>query len=653
MATRLVDWMCSRLGHSRSGNGWVWPPILHCGRQSGVYLLLVTWIIKNPPFVLGADPSKPHRSAARRPALRSAGAKCSCAKNTIVKIDNFFAELKRRNVYKVAAAYAVVAWLLLQAASIFFPAFDAPPWVMKIFIIVIIFGFPVALIFSWAFEITPEGIKLESEIEQSKSIARRTGRKIVAVTIALAIVAAGLFVYQILRTPPSVLADAKRMLAQAVPDKSIAVLSFDNLSRDADNAYFCEGVQDEILTRLAKVADLKVISRTSTQYFKSTPDNLPEIAKQLGVTHILEGSVQKASDQVRVNVQLINALTDAHLWADTYDRKLTGSEKSSIAKTPTVNPEAYELYLRGTFFAEKRTGADLRKSIEYYDQAIAKDPGYPLAYVGLADSHLLLTAYGAISTKEAASPARAALKKALALDDSLAEAHASSGLLANLELDLTRAITELERAIQLNPNYATAHHWIALPLMAIGQSDRAIVEGKRAIELDPLSLICNADLAWVYFNARRYDETEAQARKTLEMDPRFYVAHYYLGEALQFKGKLTDATAEYQKAFESNNDPFSLAMLGQAYARQGKADEARKVLARLREQGKSQYISPYAFAVVLTALGDKAHAIDELEHGYDDTGFYISLIKVDPLFDSLRGDPRFEARVQKVVSPKQ
>jgi len=584
---------------------------------------------------------------------------------------NFFAELKRRNVYKVAVAYAVVAWLLIQAASIFLPAFDAPAWVMKIFIIVIIFGFPVALIFSWAFEITPEGIKLESEIEPSKSIKRRTGRKIVALTIALAVVAAGLFVYQLVR-PKSDTSGSPT--AATIANKSIAVLPFDNLSRDPDNAYFCEGVQDEILTRLAKVADLKVISRTSTQHFKSTPDNLPQIAKQLGVAHIVEGSVQKSNDQVRVNVQLINAQNDAHLWADTYDRKLTdifavesdiaktiaetlqakltGSEKSSIAKTPTVNPEAYELYLRGKFFAEKRTGADLLKSIEYYDQAIAKDPGYPLAYVGLADSHLLLSAYGATSPKESASPARAALRKAIELDDSLAQAHASSGLLATVELDLDRAISELERAIQLNPNYATAHHWIALPLTAVGQSDRGILEGKRAIELDPLSLIINADLCWVYFNGRRFDEAEAQARKTLEMDPRFYVAHYYLGEALQFKGKLAGAIAEFQKAYDSNNDPFSLAMLGQAYARQGKTDEAQKVLARLRERAKSQYISPYAFAVVLTALGDKAHAIDELEHGYDDTGFYISLIKVDPLFDDLRGDPRFDALVQKVVGAK-
>src|SRR5437868_9103870 len=326
---------------------------------------------------------------------------------------NFFAELKRRNVYKVAIAYAVVSWLLIQAASIFLPAFDAPPWVMKIFIIVIIFGFPVALIFSWAFEITPEGIKLESDIAPNKSIARRTGRKIVAVTIALAVVAAGLFVYQLVRSKSDT---SGSPTTATIANKSIAVLPFDNLSRDPDNAYFCEGVQDEILTRLAKVADLKVISRTSTQHFKSTPDNLPQIAKQLGVAHIVEGSVQKANDQVRVNVQLINALTDAHLWADTYDRKLTdifaveseiaktiadtlqakltGSEKTAMSKKPTANPEAYELYLKGRFFWNKRTSADLRKAVDYFNQAIAKDSNYALAYAGLADAFAMYPDYG-------------------------------------------------------------------------------------------------------------------------------------------------------------------------------------------------------------------------------------------------------------------
>src|SRR6266568_1706670 len=315
----------------------------------------------------------------------------------------------------------------------------------------------------------------------------------------------------------------------AIPEKSIAVLPFDNLSRDPDNAYFAEGVQDEILTRLAKVADLKVISRTSTQHFKSAPDNLPQIAKPLGVMNILEGSVQKAN----------------------------------------------ELYLKGRFFWNKRTGVDLRKAIEYFNQAVSKDPNYALAYAGLADSYLLLPNYGSTSSKEALPPARAAAKKALELDDSLAEAHASLGLLATIELDLDRATSELERAVQLKPNYATAHHWFSLSLMTLARYDPAIAEGKRAIELDPLSLIINADFSWVYLCARRYDEAEAQARKTLEMDPRFFLAHYYLGVALQLKGHLAEAITEFQKAFELNNDPYSLAALGQAYARSGQKEEAR------------------------------------------------------------------------------
>ena len=329
----------------------------------------------------------------------------------------------------------------------------------------------------------------------------------------------------------------------AIPEKSIAVLPFDNLSRDPDNAYFAEGVQDEILTRLAKVADLKVISRTSTQHFKSAPDNLPQIAKQLGVMNILEGSVQKANDQVRVNVQLINALSDAHLWAETYDRKLTdifaveseisktiadtlqakltGSEKISIAKVPTANTEAYELYLKGRFFWNKRTGADLKRAIDYFNQAIAKDPNYALAYAGLADSYTLLSVFSAASPQDSIPQARVAAKKALELDNTLAEAHASSGrILSGYDYDFERAIAEFERAIQLNPNYATSYHWISNgPLTARGEFDRAITEGKRAVELDPLSMIDNADLGQIYFYARRYDEAISQIGKAIEIDP--------------------------------------------------------------------------------------------------------------------------------------
>jgi TolB-like protein/Tfp pilus assembly protein PilF len=460
----------------------------------------------------------------------------------------------------------------------------------------------------------------------------------------------------------------------AIPEKSIAVLPFDNLSRDPDNAFFTEGIQDEILTRLAKVADLKVISRTSTQHFKSAPEDLRDIANKLGVMNILEGSVQKAADQVRVNVQLINAMTDAHLWAETYDRKLTdifatesdiaktiaetlqakltGSEKTAMSKKPTANTEAYELYLKGRFFWNKRTGADLRKAIDYFNQATTKDPNYALAYSGLADSYLLLPPYGAAAPKDSIPQAKAAVKKALELDDTLAEAHASSGrIISGFDFDSQKAIGEFERALQLNPNYTTAHHWFgAGPLLALGRFDESIVEAKRSIELDPLSMINNADFGNDYYYARRYDEAITQLRKTIEIEPRFYLARYYLGQALQMKGQLPEAIAEYRRAAELDDDPFALAMLGQAYARSGQSDEAKKILARLNDEAKSRYVAAYGVGLVYLGMGDKDRAMDELERAYrENDGNDIYNIRVDPLLDDLRGDPRFEALAEKIV----
>ncbi len=601
---------------------------------------------------------------------------------------NFFAELKRRNVYKVAVAYVVVAWLLIQAASIFLPAFDAPPWVMKIFIIVIIFGFPVALILSWAFEITPEGIKLESEIEQSKSITRRTGRKIVAVTIALAVVAASLFVYQMVRsksaiTPRPVTQPEARpgFQSEAVtlaPNKSIAVLPFDNLSGDPQNAYFSEGVQDEILTRLAKIAELKVISRTSTQRFKSAPEDLRQIAQQLGVANILEGSVQKANDQVRVNVQLINALTDTHLWADTFDRKLTdifaveteiaktvadmlqakltGSEQHVIAARPTENSEAHQLYLKGRFFWNKRTGNDLKKSIDYFEQAIAADPSYALAYAGVADGYVFLPGYNAGAPRDCYPKAMAAAKKALELDDTLAEAHTTLALaIWYYEFDFAQANREFQRAIELNPNYAIAHQQYGNnTLSALGRFDDAIGEGKRAVELDPLSLIINADLGTDYYFARRYDESIAQLRKTVELDPGFYYVRLNLGEALAAKGALDEAIAEYQKAHALNDDPFALGLLGHAYASSGNKAEALKILDQLKELSKQHYVSAYSFAVLYVGLGDKEEALRWLEQAYQDrAGNDIGWIRVDSILNSLHGDPRFEAIAEKIIPARE
>jgi len=583
----------------------------------------------------------------------------------------FFAELKRRNVYKVAIAYGVVAWLLIQVATQVFPFFEIPNWVVRLVVLVIVIGFPVALIIAWAFELTPEGLKRTETADAEHSAGRSRKRTWIYVVIIAGAISIGLFFL-------GRYTNSKQNAGAELPGKSIAVLPFDNLSRDPDNAYFAEGVQDEILTRLAKVADLKVISRTSTQKYKSAPDNLRDIAKQLGVSNILEGSVQKAADQVRVTVQLINATNDAHLWAETYDRKLTdiftveseiaktiadtlrakltGSEERMMSKKPTANPEAYEFYLKGRFFWNKRTGVDLRKAIDYFNQAVAKDPSYALAYAGLADAYVLLSGFGAASPKDSLPQAKAAAEKALELDSTLGEAHASlaQALLA-YDFDFAGANREFQHAIELNPNYATAHHWYGESVLApLSQFEDAIAQLKRALQLDPLSMIINADVGTVLTNARRYDEAIEQLRKTLEMDPSFYYAHYNLGEALEMKGLTENAIAEYQRAIALNDDPVPQALLGHLYAKIGKKNEARQILQQLHESSKQHYVSPYLFAMIHIGLGEKDRAIDFLEKTYEDRdGYSIAFIKVDPFLDPLHGDPRFEALVQKVFAAKQ
>jgi TolB-like protein/Tfp pilus assembly protein PilF len=587
-----------------------------------------------------------------------------------MKPGSFFAELKRRNVYKVAVGYAVVGWLLIQVATQVFPFFEIPNWGVRLIVLLIVVGFPIALVIAWAFELTPAGIKRTEEADRVYP-GRSRGRAWIYVVIAAGLLSAGLFFLGRYTAP-------NEIKIGNVPAKSIAVLPFENLSRDPDNAYFAEGIQDEILTRLAKVADLKVISHTSTQRYRSSPDNLPQIAKELGVANILEGSVQRSQDEVRVNVQLINAATDAHLWADSFDRKLidifaveseiaakvadilqaklTGAEKHAMSMQPTQNTEAYQLYLKGRYFWNKRTGPDLQKAIDYFKQAIEKDPGYALAYVGLGDSYILLSGFGAARPQDSFPLAEAAAKKALEIDDTLAEAHTTLGFsLCVHHLDFAGSIREFERAIALNPNYATAHHWFGDgPLLAVGQFDRAIAEGKRALELDPLSVIITADLGANYLVARRYDDAIEQFHKAIDLDPRFYYTHWNLGEALELKGNLREALAEYKKAVELDDDPFVLALLGQAYAKLGQRDEALKILAQLLQIGAHRYVPSYSYALLHMALGEKDKAIEWLERSYrEGAGLDLIFLKVDPMLDPLQKEPRFQALVQKVFAPKE
>src|SRR6201982_797756 len=321
----------------------------------------------------------------------------------------FLTELKRRKVYRVAVAYAIVAWLLIQAASILFPTFEAPPWVMKVFVTAVILGFPVALILAWAFELTPEGIRRAEEVAPRESKPPKAGRKWTAIIVAAAVLAAALLAFQFARTRKPATAEVPKQTAPAASmDKSVAVLPFENLSSDKENAFFAQGIQDEIITTLSRISGLRVISRTSTAHYESAPQNLSEIARQLRVSNVLEGSVQKGGDRVHINVQLIQADSDAHLWAQSYDRELTDifgveaevaksiadslqttlspQEKARVETKPTTNADAYVLYLRGRDYQTRPDNLlqDFKSAINLYDQAIKLNPKFALAHARLS-----------------------------------------------------------------------------------------------------------------------------------------------------------------------------------------------------------------------------------------------------------------------------
>ena len=578
----------------------------------------------------------------------------------------FFQRLKERKLVQWAVAYVAAAFALLQGIDIVAQRFGWPEQTMRLVIIALSVGVFVTLVLAW--------------YHGERGAQRVTGTELLILALLLAIGGgflwrfAGVSHERIVRP----IATAALPEPAAIPNKSIAVLPFDNLSEDKGNAYFAEGVQDEILTRLAKVADLKVISRTSTQKYRSAPDNLRAIAQQLGVANVLEGSVQKSQEQVRVNVQLINALTDSHLWADTYDRKLTdiftveseiaktiadtlqakltGSEERAIAARPTENPEAYQLYLQARFFWNKRTGPDLRKSIDYFNQAIAKDPNYALAYAGLAQAYMVFPAFNGGAPADYCPQAEAAAKKALALDPGIPDAlTALASLKASYEFKFEDALKEYEHVIQLNPNDATAHHWLAVDIFAsTGQHEREITEMKRALELDPLSLIINSNLGVAYVHAGHLDEAIAQLRKTIEMDGTFYDARCHYGVALELQGKTAEALEQYEKAAAITDDPIARGLLGHLYAVLGRKDEARKILEQLRKLRAERYTAAYTLGLVAVGLGERNEALDWLEQGYrerDDN--YIGYIRIDPLLSTLHGDPRFEALAEKIIPARE
>jgi TolB-like protein/tetratricopeptide (TPR) repeat protein len=452
---------------------------------------------------------------------------------------NFFRELKRRNVYKVAIAYAIVAWLLLQAASILFPTFEAPPWTMKVFVAVIALGFPIALILAWAFELTPEGIKRAEDVDPSKSVRRKTGRKLDFFIIAVLLLVIAALLFQ--RLHPNVSPAVSLSL-----EKSIAVLPFDNLSRDPDNAYFSDGIQDEILTKLASVGDLKVISRLSTAKYKSKPEDLKTVARELGVAAVLEGSVQRAGDKVRVNVQLVDAHVDTHLWAKSYDRdlkdvftvesevaqeiadtlraKLSPSQSDALATAPTRDTEAYDLFLKGEYEehqAESVFNAErFDRAQTFYRQALARDPNFALAYARLAYSELYRHWLISNLTSAELAEVKSNIERALAIAPALPDAHLALALFYYSGYrDYDAGLRELDRALELQPSSSNGRQYRAAIYRRRGEWQRALAEFDRAVELDPRDSGIPAEIGTTYLTLRRWSDAEHELTRALALDP--------------------------------------------------------------------------------------------------------------------------------------
>jgi TolB-like protein len=455
--------------------------------------------------------------------------------------------------------------------------------------------------------------------------------------------------------------------------RSLVVLPLDNLSHDPEQEYFADGLTEALITTLAKIGELRVVSRTSSMLYKGVRKPLREIARDLEVDTIVEGTVLRAGDRVRITAQLIDPMKETHLWAESYDRhlrdildlqadvaraiayeiqiKLTPQEQAQLAQAHPVDPEAYEAYLKGRYHWIKRSREGHAQAVRYFQQAIAKDPGYATAYAGLADATSIMSLWGLVPPEEGCGKARELALKALELDNSLAEAHTSlAWATAHYDYDLAAAEKEFERAIELNPRYVTAHHWFGMTLGMMGRYEEAYTELKRALRVDPQWSYVHFGLSFVYWAGRRYDQAIERCHKALEFDPNSVQAHVWLGLSSVASLMWEPAVSALQRAVAlSQRTPVATACLGEAYAAAGASDEAHKILHELTGQ---QHVTAYFVSRIYAALGKKNEALDWLENAYQEHGEWMILLKVDPRFDSLRDDARFQDLMRRMNFPR-
>ena len=491
------------------------------------------------------------------------------------------------------------------------------------------------------------------------------------VTVALsifAIVLAGAFAFRYLKRSSLATAPSGQLT-------SLVVLPFENLSADKDQAYFADGMTDELIAHLAKIRSLRVISRTSSMEYKGAHKTLSQIARDLHVDSVVEGTVLRSGDRVRITAELVQVATDRHLWAETYESqlgdiltlqshvasaivneirvKLTPEDQVRLATTRQVSTQSYENYLKGRYYWNKRSQEGLTKAIDYFQLAIEQDPNYALAYAGLADCYSIIGSVivGTVPALEVAPKARAAALKSLELDNTLAEAQTSLATVRfNYDWDWNAAASGFRRAVELNPNYATAYQRNSLYLMSMGRTSESIAEMNRAHDLDPLSISMNFSLGSRLYLAREYDQAIEQLRNTIDMDPDFVLPHLVLGQAYEQKKMYDQAITELRRAVDiSQSSAPAIAALARTYAVSGRTTEARKLLDQLMEQSKRRYVSPFYVAIVYAGLGENDQALDWIEKAYKDRSNAIVFAKVDPQLDTLRPTPRFQSLLHRLA----
>ena len=585
-----------------------------------------------------------------------------------MNLRNFFAELKRRNVYKVAVAYAVVSWLLIQAASILFPTFEAPAWVMKVFVAVLALGFPIALVFSWAFEITPEGIRRESEIDPSKSITPRTGRRIVGLTVVLAVVAAALLAFQLLRSKIlTTTTSSVASIASTISAKSVAVLPLVNTSGDPSNEYFSDGLSEELIAVLAKIPDLKVIGRSSSFLFKGKSADSGAIGQKLGVAHLIEGSVRKQGDRVRIVAELINAADGRSIWSETYDRelkdvfavqeeiaksvaeqmkvKLLGEKNLSDAGPSNQNPAAHNAVLQSDFYFQQQTAESIQKAISFAQEAVRLDPNYALAYAKLSQAWRQFGAsFATANTEEAYEEARKAADKAASLAPDLVEVRKAIGWVSMTPaLDFRAAEKEFRRALELAPGDAGAKNALSYALGAQGRFAEAEQTCREAILLDPLVTTLWYNLGRLAVAAGRYQDAEEMFRKGLEIQPHAARFHTYLSALNILQKNPTAALQHAQLEPDGFWREYALTLVQQTQPDRIAADTALKNFST-----KYAINGAYQIAVIHALRKEPDEMFRWLDNAYAAHDSGLSQLVITPFVSEYRGDPRFVALCQKL-----